>query len=136
MLAPRPKVLLLDEPFVRLTLACATKLRTWLRRLHDEVHMTSLFVTHDQGEAFEVADQVVVLNRGRIEQMGPPQELYDRPSTPFVTSFLGSVNVLPLRSDTGPAVIADGALTYAQPGEWRRRASFSVCPSARSGPDV
>ena len=94
-LAPRPKVLLLDEPFGALDARVRDELRTWLRRLHDEVHMTSLFVTHDQGEAFEVADQVIVLNRGHIEQMGPPHDLYERPSTPFVTSFLGAVNVLP-----------------------------------------
>ncbi len=103
-LAPRPKVLLLDEPFGALDARVREELRTWLRRLHDEVHMTSLFVTHDQGEAFEVADQVIVLNRGRIEQMGPPHELYERPATPFVTGFLGSVNVLPMPSESGTAV--------------------------------
>ncbi len=97
-LAPRPKVLLLDEPFGALDARVRDELRTWLRRLHDEVHVTSLFVTHDQQEAFEVADQVVVLNRGRIEQMGPPQELYEQPATPFVTEFLGSVNRLHPRS--------------------------------------
>ena len=85
-LAPRPKVLLLDEPFGALDAKVREELRTWLRRLHDEVHVTSLFVTHDQQEAFEVADQVVVLNRGKVEQMGPPQELYENPATPFVTS--------------------------------------------------
>jgi sulfate transport system ATP-binding protein len=106
-LAPRPKVLLLDEPFGALDARVREELRTWLRRLHDEVHMTSLFVTHDQGEAFEVADQVIVLNRGRIEQMGPPQELYEQPSTPFVTGFLGSVNVLPVPGGSGPEVIGD-----------------------------
>lgn len=93
-LAPRPKVLLLDEPFGALDSKVRDELRTWLRRLHDEVHVTSLFVTHDQQEAFEVADQVVVLNKGKVEQMGPPQVLYERPATPFVTGFLGSVNVL------------------------------------------
>lgn len=93
-LAPEPKVLLLDEPFGALDSKVREELRTWLRRLHDEVHVTSLFVTHDQQEAFEVADQVVVLNRGQVEQMGPPQELYENPATPFVTGFLGSVNVL------------------------------------------
>ena len=96
-LAPRPKVLLLDEPFGALDAKVREELRTWLRRLHDEVHVTSLFVTHDQQEAFEVSDQVVVLNRGRIEQMGPPQELYEHPATPFVTRFLGNVNVLQRR---------------------------------------
>jgi sulfate/thiosulfate transport system ATP-binding protein len=107
-LAPRPKVLLLDEPFGALDAKVRDELRTWLRRLHDEVHVTSLFVTHDQQEAFEVADQVVVLNRGRIEQMGPPQELYERPATPFVTGFLGAVNVLRGQSASGMAVLADG----------------------------
>src|SRR6516164_6196927 len=107
-LAPRPKVLLLDEPFGALDAKVRDELRTWLRRLHDEVHVTSLFVTHDQQEAFEVADQVVVLNRGRIEQMGPPQELYERPATPFVTGFLGAVNVLRGQSASGMAMLADG----------------------------
>jgi sulfate transport system ATP-binding protein len=93
-LAPRPKVLLLDEPFGALDAKVREELRDWLRRLHDEVHVTSLFVTHDQQEAFEVADQVIVLNHGRVEQMGPPQELYERPASPFVTEFLGAVNVI------------------------------------------
>ncbi len=97
-LAPRPKVLLLDEPFGALDSRVRDELRSWLRKLHDEVHVTSLFVTHDQQEAFEVSDQIVVLNRGKIEQMGPPQELYERPASPFVTEFLGAVNVLPLDS--------------------------------------
>jgi sulfate/thiosulfate transport system ATP-binding protein len=109
-LAPRPKVLLLDEPFGALYARVRDELRTWLRRLHDEVHVTSLFVTHDQQEAFEVADQVVVLNRGRIEQMGPPQELYERPRTPFVTEFLGSVNVLRGQSTMGVTVLGDRIL--------------------------
>ena len=100
-LAPRPKVLLLDEPFGALDSKVRDELRTWLRRLHDEVHVTSLFVTHDQQEAFEVADQVVVLNHGKVEQMGPPQELYERPATPFVTEFLGSVNVLRVETVLG-----------------------------------
>ena len=100
-LAPRPKVLLLDEPFGALDAKVRDELRTWLRRLHDEVHVTSLFVTHDQQEAFEVADQVVVLNKGKVEQMGPPQELYEHPATPFVTEFLGSVNVLRVETVLG-----------------------------------
>src|SRR3954469_6095395 len=83
-LAPRPKVLLLDEPFGALDAKVRDELRAWLRKLHDEVHVTSLIVTHDQQEAFEVSDQVIVLNRGKVEQMGPPQELYERPGTPFV----------------------------------------------------
>ena len=97
-LAPRPKVLLLDEPFGALDSKVREELRTWLRKLHDEVHVTSLFVTHDQQEAFEVSDQIVVLNKGKVEQMGPPQELYEHPASPFVTEFLGSVNVLPVET--------------------------------------
>ena len=94
-LAPRPKVLLLDEPFGALDSKVRDELRTWLRRLHDEVHVTSLFVTHDQEEALEVADRVVVMNHGRIEQIGTPDEVYDHPATPFVFEFLGHVNRLP-----------------------------------------
>jgi sulfate transport system ATP-binding protein len=115
-LAPRPKVLLLDEPFGALDAKVRDELRTWLRRLHDEVHVTSLFVTHDQQEAFEVADRVVVLNLGKIEQMGPPQELYDRPATPFVTEFLGTVNILRGESASGMALLADGGQVSAPVG--------------------
>ncbi len=100
-LAPRPKVLLLDEPFGALDSKVREELRAWLRKLHDEVHVTSLFVTHDQQEAFEVSDQVVVLNKGKVEQMGPPQELYEHPATPFVTEFLGTVNVLKVETVLG-----------------------------------
>ncbi|WP_148598573.1 sulfate/molybdate ABC transporter ATP-binding protein [Aquisphaera giovannonii] len=97
-LAPRPKVLLLDEPFGALDAKVRDELRAWLRKLHDEVHVTSLFVTHDQREAFEVSDQLVVLNEGRVQQVGTPQELYERPNSPFVAQFLGQVNILPLRT--------------------------------------
>jgi sulfate transport system ATP-binding protein len=100
-LAPRPKVLLLDEPFGALDSKVREELRSWLRKLHDEVHVTSLFVTHDQQEAFEVSDQVVVLNKGKVEQMGPPQLLYEKPATPFVTQFLGSVNVIRVETVLG-----------------------------------
>jgi sulfate transport system ATP-binding protein len=92
-LAVEPKVLLLDEPFGALDAKVRKELRRWLRRLHDEVHVTSVFVTHDQEEAMEVADRVVVMNRGRIEQQGAPDEVYDRPATPFVLQFLGDVNL-------------------------------------------
>jgi sulfate transport system ATP-binding protein len=109
-LAPKPKVLLLDEPFGALDAKVRAELRTWLRRLHDEVHVTSLFVTHDQQEAFEVADQVVIVNRGKVEQMGPPQELYEHPASPFVTEFLGSVNVLRGRTMHGMPVVGEGIL--------------------------
>jgi len=92
-LAVEPKVLLLDEPFGALDAKVRKELRRWLRRLHDEVHVTSVFVTHDQDEAMEVADRVVVLNQGHIEQVGTPDEVYDRPATPFVLQFLGDVNL-------------------------------------------
>ncbi len=92
-LAVEPKVLLLDEPFGALDAKVRKELRRWLRRLHDEVHVTSVFVTHDQDEAMEVADRVVVMNQGRIEQQGAPDEVYDHPATPFVLQFLGDVNL-------------------------------------------
>jgi sulfate transport system ATP-binding protein len=90
-LAVEPEVLLLDEPFGALDAQVRKELRTWLRRLHDEVHVTTVFVTHDQEEAIEVADSVVVLAGGVVEQAGPPQELYDHPANPFVMRFLGPV---------------------------------------------
>ena len=94
-LAVEPEVLLLDEPFGALDAKVRKDLRAWLRRLHDEVHVTTVFVTHDQEEAMEVSDQVVVMNKGRVEQIGTPAEIYDDPATGFVMSFIGPVNVLP-----------------------------------------
>jgi sulfate transport system ATP-binding protein len=94
-LAVEPEVLLLDEPFGALDAKVRKDLRAWLRRLHDEVHVTTVFVTHDQEEAMEVSDQVVVMNKGRVEQIGTPAEIYDYPATAFVMSFIGPVNVLP-----------------------------------------
>jgi sulfate transport system ATP-binding protein len=93
-LAIEPTVLLLDEPFGALDAKVRKELRAWLRRLHDEMHVTTVFVTHDQEEALEVADQIVVINNGRIEQVGTPDELYDRPSSEFVMSFLGPITTL------------------------------------------
>lgn len=93
-LAIEPSVLLLDEPFGALDAKVRKELRDWLRRLHDEVHVTTVFVTHDQEEALEVADQIVVINEGRIEQIGTPDDLYDRPASEFVLSFLGPVTRL------------------------------------------
>jgi sulfate transport system ATP-binding protein len=92
-LAVEPKVLLLDEPFGALDTQVRKELRRWLRRLHDEMHISSVFVTHDQEEALEVADRVVVMNHGKIEQIGTPDEVYSNPATPFVYQFLGNVNV-------------------------------------------
>jgi sulfate transport system ATP-binding protein len=91
-LAIEPKVLLLDEPFGALDAKVRKELRRWLRRLHDEINLTSVFVTHDQEEALEVADRVVVVNNGKIEQVGAPHEVYDHPATPFVYQFIGQVN--------------------------------------------
>jgi sulfate transport system ATP-binding protein len=93
-LAVEPSVLLLDEPFGALDAKVRKELREWLRRLHDEVHVTTVFVTHDQEEALEVADEIVVINDGRIEQVGTPDELYDAPASDFVMSFLGPVTKL------------------------------------------
>jgi sulfate transport system ATP-binding protein len=92
-LAVEPKVLLLDEPFGALDTKVRKELRRWLRRLHDEMHISSVFVTHDQEEALEVADRVVVMNHGKIEQIGTPDEVYSSPASPFVYQFLGNVNV-------------------------------------------
>jgi sulfate transport system ATP-binding protein len=93
-LAVEPKVLLLDEPFGALDAKVRKELRDWLRRLHDEVHVTTVFVTHDQEEALEVADEIVVINEGRVEQIGSPDELYDEPANDFVMGFLGEVTQL------------------------------------------
>jgi sulfate/thiosulfate transport system ATP-binding protein len=93
-LAVKPQVLLLDEPFGALDAKVRKELRAWLRRLHDEFHVTSIFVTHDQEEAMEVADDIVIMNHGRIEQIGSPANVYDHPANPFVMSFVGPVNVL------------------------------------------
>ncbi|AIE59978.1 sulfate/molybdate ABC transporter ATP-binding protein [Bacillus methanolicus] len=92
-LAVEPKVLLLDEPFGALDAKVRKDLRRWLRRLHDDFHITSIFVTHDQEEALDVADRVVIMNEGRIEQIGTPEEVYDHPNSPFVYDFLGNVNL-------------------------------------------
>jgi sulfate/thiosulfate transport system ATP-binding protein len=114
-LAVKPKVLLLDEPFGALDAKVRKELRRWLRRLHEEVHVTSVFVTHDQEEALEVSDRVVIMNEGRVEQSGTPEEVYERPATPFVYGFLGDVNLFHGRLDRGRVSI--GANELAAP-EW------------------
>ncbi|GLR11808.1 sulfate/thiosulfate import ATP-binding protein CysA [Chitinimonas prasina] len=120
-LAVEPKVLLLDEPFGALDTKVRKELRRWLKRLHEEVHVTSVFVTHDQEEALEVADRVVVMNKGRIEQVGTPEQVYDTPATPFVYQFLGDVNLFHSRVHGGFAqvgehpVAGDGAVAYVRP---------------------
>ncbi len=106
-LAIEPKVLLLDEPFGSLDSKVRKELRQWLRRLHDRLHMTTIFVTHDQEEALEVADRVVVMNEGRIEQAGTPDEVYHKPANAFVYNFLGNVNLFHCRLEGGKAYIAN-----------------------------
>ncbi len=106
-LAVEPKVLLLDEPFGALDAKVRKELRSWLRRLHDDMHITSVFVTHDQEEALEVADRVVVMNEGHIEQIGTPDEVYEQPASPFVYEFLGNVNLFHSRLHRGRAWIGD-----------------------------
>jgi sulfate transport system ATP-binding protein len=108
-LAVQPRVLLLDEPFGALDAQVRQELRRWLRRLHDEIHVTSVFVTHDQEEALEVADRIVVMNKGKVEQAGTPDEVYDHPASPFVFNFLGRVNLFRGRIHEGRALIGDAS---------------------------
>jgi len=125
-LATEPKVLLLDEPFGALDAKVRQELRRWLRKLHDEIHVTSVFVTHDQEEALEVADRVVVMNQARIEQVGTPEQVYDHPATPFVFSFLGHVNLFHCRGGdnqagaiTCPVSVDGGSIGYVRPSDIR-----------------
>jgi sulfate transport system ATP-binding protein len=106
-LAVEPKVLLLDEPFGALDAKVRKELRRWLRRLHDDLHVTTIFVTHDQEEALEVADRVVVMNKGKIEQSGSPQDVWANPATPFVYGFLGDVNLFHDRAHEGEVQIGE-----------------------------
>ncbi|HMO44719.1 MAG TPA: sulfate ABC transporter ATP-binding protein [Rubrivivax sp.] len=120
-LAVEPKVLLLDEPFGALDAKVRKELRRWLRRLHDEMHVTSVFVTHDQDEAMEVADRIVVMNHGAIEQQGTPDQVYDHPASPFVLQFLGDVNLFHGRLGAGGhgpgGVEAEADTVYVRPHE-------------------
>ncbi|HWQ94833.1 MAG TPA: sulfate ABC transporter ATP-binding protein [Gammaproteobacteria bacterium] len=116
-LAVEPKVLLLDEPFGALDAKVRKELRRWLRRLHDEIHVTSVFVTHDQEEAMEVADRVVIMNHGRIEQIGTPDEVYANPATPFVYHFLGDVNLFHGRVNAGRVSLGDYQQDIEEHGE-------------------
>ena len=104
-LAVEPKVLLLDEPFGALDAKVRKELRRWLRRLHDELHVTSIFVTHDQEEALEVADRVVLMNAGNVEQVGTPQDVWEHPASPFVYGFLGDVNLFHGRAHEGQVLL-------------------------------
>ncbi|HYE35948.1 sulfate ABC transporter ATP-binding protein [Methylocaldum sp.] len=127
-LAVEPKVLLLDEPFGALDAKVRKDLRRWLRRLHDELHVTSVFVTHDQEEALEVADRVVVLNEGRVEQIGTSDEVYDHPETPFVYQFLGDVNLFHGRVHDGHARIGETEVDLAGGADHPESAIFYVRP--------
>ena len=128
-LAARPAVLLLDEPFGALDAKVRQELRQWLRRLHQEIHVTSVFVTHDQEEAFEVADTVVVMNRGRVEQVGSPTEVFEHPANEFVIDFLGNVNVFQGRVACGRATAPGLEIEYPEyPHEEARSASLYVRP--------
>ena len=109
-LAVQPKVLLLDEPFGALDAKVRKELRRWLRRLHDEIHVTSVFVTHDVEEALEVANEIVVMNEGRVEQSGPPDEVYEHPVNSFVYQFLGNVNLFHTRVRNGRVRLGDTVL--------------------------
>lgn len=102
-LAVQPQILLLDEPFGALDAKVRKDLRMWLRHLHEDVNVTTVFVTHDQEEAMEVADEIVVMNKGRVEQVGTPAEIYDQPANPFVMSFIGPVNILPGNAGIRPS---------------------------------
>ena len=123
-LAVEPKVLLLDEPFGALDAKVRQELRSWLRRLHEEIHLTSVFVTHDQEEALELANRVVVMNEGKIEQDGTPDEVVEHPATPFVVNFLGQVNIFHGRVQGGRALLGPLSLEYPEhPDTEARQAS-------------
>jgi sulfate transport system ATP-binding protein len=114
-LAVEPRVLLLDEPFGALDAKVRKELRRWLRQLHDELHITSIFVTHDQEEALEVADKVVLMNQGRVEQVGSPEEVYRYPATPFVYGFLGSVNLFHGRVEEDGLSVGGESVPHSTP---------------------
>lgn len=115
-LAAEPKVLLLDEPFGALDAKVRRELRRWIRQLHEEIPITSIFVTHDQDEALEVADRVVVMNQARIEQIGTPDEVYDKPANPFVYNFLGNVNLFQGRLRDGRVQLGEASVQVANQG--------------------
>ena len=149
-LAIEPRILLLDEPFGALDAKVRKDLRRWLRDLHRRLGLTSVFVTHDQEEALELADQVVLMREGQIEQIGSPREIYDRPATPFVYEFLGSANRLPCHVRAGRIDVAGGrfeppfgigiadgpAWLFVRPARPRGRARRAGAPGHAGGPDV
>ncbi len=128
-LAAQPKVLLLDEPFGALDAKVRQELRQWLRRLHDEIHVTSVFVTHDQEEAFEVSDRVVIMNHGKIEQVGSPAEIFEHPANPFVMDFLGNVNVFHGSVQSGRATLGNIEVAYPEYTDSESRAAMAFVRS-------
>ena len=136
-LAIEPKMLLLDEPFGALDAQVRVELRDWLRRFHDERHVTTLLVTHDQEEAAEVSDHVVVMHEGRVAQAGTPREIYDRPATPFVAAFVGGANVLRGQMIDGRVSVgvAGGAVTHERRERARRLRGQRLRPPARRDAD-
>ncbi|NIC40177.1 sulfate/molybdate ABC transporter ATP-binding protein [Aquabacterium sp. A08] len=124
-LAVEPKVLLLDEPFGALDAKVRKELRRWLRRLHDELHVTSIFVTHDQEEALEVADRVVLMNQGVVEQVGTPQDVWDHPASPFVYGFLGDVNLFHGRAHEGQLHLEGVAIDTPEHAQARDAQAFA-----------
>ncbi|NMG74490.1 sulfate/molybdate ABC transporter ATP-binding protein [Aromatoleum diolicum] len=143
-LAVEPRVLLLDEPFGALDAKVRKELRRWLRNLHDELHITSIFVTHDQEEALEVADRVVLMNQGHVEQIGTPEEVYRQPATPFVYGFLGSVNLFRGRIDGETVRVGEDVLPHeanelehgAEVVAFARPHELDVVPDAHSDAGV
>ena len=132
-LAIEPRVLLLDEPFGALDAQVRRELRKWLREIHDRTGHTTVFVTHDQEEAIELADRLVVMSQGRIEQVGNPDEVYDAPNSPFVFGFIGESSALPVEVENGEVWIDGRAIGLPAParGEWRGDAPL---PAARHRP--
>ena len=132
-LAVEPKILLLDEPFGALDAKVRQELRRWLRRLHDDIGITSVFVTHDQEEALELADRIVVMREGQIEQVGRPDEVYEHPATPFVYHFLGHVNVFQGRVEDSTLKFEAFNLELPLMGSARCDRRRRLCPTPSSG---
>jgi sulfate transport system ATP-binding protein len=136
-LAVEPRVLLLDEPFGALDAKVRKELRRWLRRLHDELHVASVFVTHDQEEALEVSDRVAIMNQGQIEQAGTPAEVYDNPATPFVYEFLGDVSLFHGRTEANVGYVRPFDLEVSRLSDGRANAvTATVRFIAAAGPSV
>jgi sulfate/thiosulfate transport system ATP-binding protein len=135
-LAAKPKVLLLDEPFGALDAQVRKDLRRWLRRLHNEIHITSLFVTHDQEEALEVADRVVIMNKGKVEQADTPDNVYNQPANAFVLSFLGHVNIFHGRTQTGTAYARPHEIELTREGPATGGTAAKVVWVHRAGPTI